>query len=104
MSEISSQLCKDVTQKSILGGRIFSYVGTRYQPNEVNDCFSNDLLEIEKDFNNKYVYNNDLFVSNPSLTIDNQIKPRKISSNPYRILDAPGLSDDFYLNLVDWSS
>jgi len=32
------------------------------------------------------------------------VKTRKISSNPYRILEAPGLCDDFYLNLVDWSS
>lgn len=23
--------------------------------------------------------------------------------NPYRVLDAPNLPDDFYLNLVDWS-
>lgn len=29
---------------------------------------------------------------------------RKISRVPYKILDAPGLQDDFYLNLVDWSS
>lgn len=63
-----------------------------------------DLLLTDHDYNNKFVYNNDLFVTNPSVTVDNQIKPRKISSNPYRILDAPGLSDDFYLNLVDWSS
>lgn len=62
------------------------------------------VLNLEQDLNNKYVYNNDLFVSNPAMTVENQIKPRKISSNPYRILDAPGLSDDFYLNLVDWSS
>ena len=56
------------------------------------------------DFNNRFVYNNELFVSNPMQTVESQIKPRKISSNPYRILDAPGLQDDFYLNLVDWSS
>lgn len=31
-----------------------------------------------------------------------QKKPRKISKVPYRVLDAPELSDDFYLNLVDW--
>ncbi|KAL1746431.1 WD40-repeat-containing domain protein [Schizophyllum fasciatum] len=30
-------------------------------------------------------------------------KARKISNQPERILDAPGLVDDFYLNLVDWS-
>lgn len=32
------------------------------------------------------------------------MKPRKIAPNPYRILEAPGLHDDFYLNLVDWSA
>jgi cell division cycle 20-like protein 1 (cofactor of APC complex) len=30
-------------------------------------------------------------------------KPRKISKKPYKILDAPNLQDDFYLNLLDWS-
>lgn len=29
---------------------------------------------------------------------------RKISKAPSKVLDAPGLQDDFYLNLVDWSS
>jgi WD40 repeat protein len=29
---------------------------------------------------------------------------RKISKVPYKILDAPSLCDDFYLNLVDWSA
>ena len=28
---------------------------------------------------------------------------RKISKVPFKILDAPSLQDDFYLNLVDWS-
>lgn len=28
---------------------------------------------------------------------------RKISKKPYKILDAPNLQDDFYLNLIDWS-
>lgn len=31
------------------------------------------------------------------------IRSRKISSNPERVLDAPGLIDDFYLNLLSWS-
>eukprot|EP00040_Diaphanoeca_grandis_P023268 m.126247 g.126247 ORF g.126247 m.126247 type:complete len:490 (+) comp29192_c0_seq1:441-1910(+) len=30
--------------------------------------------------------------------------PRKISKVPFKVLDAPDLQDDFYLNLVDWSS
>ncbi|TKR93854.1 hypothetical protein L596_008232 [Steinernema carpocapsae] len=29
---------------------------------------------------------------------------RKISKSPYRVLDAPELQCDFYLNLLDWSS
>ncbi|KXJ05464.1 Fizzy-related protein-like, partial [Exaiptasia diaphana] len=29
---------------------------------------------------------------------------RKISKIPFKVLDAPDLQDDFYLNLVDWSA
>jgi hypothetical protein len=28
---------------------------------------------------------------------------RKISKTPFKVLDAPSLQDDYYLNLVDWS-
>lgn len=31
-------------------------------------------------------------------------KLRNVCKTPYRVLDAPELADDFYLNLVDWSS
>ena len=31
------------------------------------------------------------------------ISRRKISKSPYKVLDAPALVDDFYLNLLDWS-
>ena len=51
-----------------------------------------------------------LFSSSP-LSADSQRllksprKPqRKVPKNPYKVLDAPELQDDFYLNLVDWSS
>ncbi|KAF5453570.1 hypothetical protein F2P56_028467, partial [Juglans regia] len=30
--------------------------------------------------------------------------PRKVLKTPHKVLDAPSLQDDFYLNLVDWSS
>jgi cell division cycle 20-like protein 1 (cofactor of APC complex) len=30
-------------------------------------------------------------------------KQRKIAKIPFKVLDAPALQDDFYLNLVDWS-
>jgi cell division cycle 20-like protein 1 (cofactor of APC complex) len=29
---------------------------------------------------------------------------RKIAKQPFKVLDAPALQDDFYLNLVDWSA
>ncbi|KAG7663427.1 CDH1 [[Candida] subhashii] len=38
------------------------------------------------------------------LLLSPQKKPRTIAKVPYRVLDAPELSDDFYLNLVDWGS
>jgi cell division cycle 20-like protein 1 (cofactor of APC complex) len=31
-------------------------------------------------------------------------KLRKINKMPFKVLDAPQLQDDFYLNLVDWSA
>ncbi|KAI8930190.1 putative subunit of the anaphase promoting complex [Entophlyctis helioformis] len=31
-------------------------------------------------------------------------KVRHIAKTPYKVLDAPELQDDFYLNLVDWSA
>jgi cell division cycle 20-like protein 1 (cofactor of APC complex) len=30
-------------------------------------------------------------------------KKRNIQKIPYKILEAPRLKDDFYLNLIDWS-
>jgi cell division cycle protein 20 (cofactor of APC complex) len=34
----------------------------------------------------------------------NAVSRRRIPSAPERVLDAPGLVDDYYLNLLDWSS
>jgi len=36
---------------------------------------------------------------------DSSIKPTwKVPKLPFKVLDAPQLKDDFYLNLLDWSS
>ena len=32
------------------------------------------------------------------------MKDRKVNKMPYKVLDAPNIHEDFYLNLVDWSS
>lgn len=37
-------------------------------------------------------------------TTEESRKVRKIPKTPYKVLDAPALQDDFYLNLIDWSS
>lgn len=42
--------------------------------------------------------------SNHRLMSIPQKRKRKISKVPFKVLDAPALADDFYLNLVDWSS
>jgi hypothetical protein len=48
---------------------------------------------------------------NVDLNLDNVYEDRKINGKrskkiakePYKILDAPLLKDDFYLNVLDWS-
>ncbi|CDR40061.1 CYFA0S04e02784g1_1 [Cyberlindnera fabianii] len=53
---------------------------------------------------------NDLYSLSPvrvdsqKLLLSPSKKPRAISKVPYRVLDAPELVDDFYLNLLDWGS
>jgi cell division cycle 20, cofactor of APC complex len=49
--------------------------------------------------------NNDLISSYKSQTNNNKScgKKRSISANAERVLDAPELRNDFYLNLIDWS-
>lgn len=42
------------------------------------------------------------FSGNPGLFT--RVASRKIARVPYKVLDAPQLTDDFYLNLIDWSS
>ncbi|KAG1763104.1 WD40-repeat-containing domain protein [Suillus occidentalis] len=39
----------------------------------------------------------------PSSTSSTTNKSRRIPTQPERVLDAPGMVDDFYLNLVSWS-
>jgi len=39
------------------------------------------------------------------VAVDHGNKPiRKVAKQPYKILDAPKLRDDFYNSLLDWSS
>lgn len=43
-------------------------------------------------------------IYSPNKYLNRKSIKRYIPSNPERVLDAPELKDDFYLNLIDWSS
>lgn len=42
--------------------------------------------------------------SSQNMMLSPRQTPRAVSKVPYKVLDAPDLADDFYLNLVDWGS
>lgn len=42
--------------------------------------------------------------SSSNISSTNRYKRRHVGKVPYKVLDAPALADDFYLNLLDWSS
>ncbi|KAI4238410.1 MAG: hypothetical protein LQ349_001129 [Xanthoria aureola] len=54
--------------------------------------------------------NSDLYSTSPihfdsqRLLLSPKKTPRAVSKVPFKVLDAPDLADDFYLNLVDWGS
>ena len=43
-------------------------------------------------------------LSSQNMLLSPRKMPRAVSKVPYKVLDAPELADDFYLNLVDWGS
>ncbi|KAI9718183.1 MAG: substrate-specific activator of APC-dependent proteolysis [Chrysothrix sp. TS-e1954] len=42
--------------------------------------------------------------SSQQMLLSPRKQPRSVSRVPYKVLDAPDLANDFYLNLVDWGS
>ncbi|GBG26399.1 Guanine nucleotide-binding protein subunit beta-1 [Hondaea fermentalgiana] len=56
-------------------------------------------LDLKKSFNMSPIGPN-----SPNLMSSPRKAKRKIPKTPFKVLDAPALQDDFYLNLVDWSS
>ncbi|ORZ26541.1 WD40-repeat-containing domain protein [Lobosporangium transversale] len=49
------------------------------------------------------IYSRHPSFSRSSSNLNLQLKKRTILTSPDRVLDAPGLMDDYYLNLLDWS-
>ena len=69
--------------------KIFSW---KKENNKKNENFFYNILNSQKENENILNNNNYDFIQ------------RKISIKPYKELPAPNLMDDFYLNLLDWSS
>ncbi|KAM0674515.1 ubiquitin-protein transferase activating protein [Gurleya vavrai] len=51
-------------------------------------------------------FNNKILASSKLITTlrSNRIENRSISHSPFKILDAPCVIDDFYMNILDWSN
>ena len=64
------------------------------EKNKKNEHFFYNIIGAQKE--NENILNNN--------SLDYNIVQRKISIKPYKELPAPNLIDDFYLNLLDWSS
>lgn len=85
-----------------------SYSNTQRTPRASTNLFS--FQSPNKSRPTSSSIENDLYSLSP-VRIDSQKlllsptkKPRAIAKVPYRVLDAPDLVDDFYLNLLDWGS
>jgi len=70
--------------------KLFSY---KQEKNKKNENFFYNIINAQKENENKN-----------SSNFDFNLAQRKISIKPYKELPAPNLMDDFYLNLLDWSS
>ncbi|SCP03895.1 cell division cycle protein 20 homolog, putative [Plasmodium ovale] len=107
--------CSSSTKGSYAREKLETYTQKRsYIENDVYEKQSkNILLEnawecISNGENKRKIHIDEPFFS-PWLTDPlhilncDKIEKRKICKEPYRILSAPKLADDFYLNLLDWS-
>merc|ERR1719266_1276942 len=84
--------------------------GSLIQNNNTNLCFVNSNIRTLRYRSPKKRPVLESPFSLSPVGVDNQrlfCSPRKafreIPKSPFRVLDAPSLKDDFYLNLVDWS-
>jgi cell division cycle 20, cofactor of APC complex len=73
--------------------------GTSPIPGNVTNPFAHDLLRTMKLGGQHYDVHDDV-ASNHSVTTK---MVRKIPGAPVRVLDAPDIVDDYYLNLINWS-
>jgi cell division cycle 20-like protein 1 (cofactor of APC complex) len=105
----SNNIYDEILKQNVLNENIFNNNKINYYNNNTNSnnkiktkIFKFKSNNIPKE---NFYYNilNNQKINNNSFN-DSLYNIRKINSKPYKILKAPNLMDDFYLNLVDWSS
>ena len=105
----SNNIYDEILKQNVLNENVFNNTKINYYNNNTNannkiktKIFKFKSNNIPKE---NFYYNilNNQKNNNNSFN-DNLYNIRKINSKPYKILNAPNLMDDFYLNLVDWSS
>lgn len=84
------------------GGNYLHFQSPRqlYQANVLDDATSIGPTSVVNNFSLTPVRS----AASQRLMAAPQKRKRRISKVPFKVLDAPALQDDFYLNLVDWSS
>ena len=105
----SNNIYDEILKQNVLNENVFNNNKINYYNNSTNSnnkiktkIFKFKSNNIPKE---NFYYNilNNQKINNNSFN-DSLYNIRKINSKPYKILKAPNLMDDFYLNLVDWSS
>lgn len=116
---------KAVLKNELLGSTIDNMTSSILQPRKVTSVFQHqgpspfkmidensmysNLTNLSPSHNSSYAHHSPYSLSPLSAQSQKLLrsprKPmRKIPKVPFKVLDAPDLQDDFYLNLVDWSS
>lgn len=78
----------------------FTYISPRHTPSRTPQ--SN--RSINPDVFSEGYNTTPLRYSSQQMLLAPRRQPRAVSKVPFKVLDAPGLVDDYYLNLVDWGS
>ncbi len=77
--------------------------------NQLSASKKRKLLHFNNKKENNKLYSPTPFDLNKNSIVETQIiksikYSRRIPKIPYKILDAPGIIDNFYMNILDWSS
>lgn len=99
-STINSPSRKDSSSSNLFKYRSSSFNSTQSPRNSFESQVSINSME----FPIAGGFGSNTQAGSQSTSFSSPKKPvRKISKTPYKVLDAPALQDDYYLNLVDWS-